>query len=84
MVWALVVGATRIVSIASMLAALALPGAVLLLGQRAPRGLLVLSVALALFVVWTHRTNLRRLLHGEEKPITVGRASGRPPADVGR
>jgi len=84
MVWGLVIAATRIVSIASVLAALALPGAVLLLGQRAPRGLLALSVALALFVVWTHRTNLRRLLRGEEKPITVGRAGVRPPADVGR
>ncbi len=78
-VWGLVVAATRIVSIASVLAALTLPLAVLLLGERSPRGLLALSVALSLFVVWTHRTNLRRLLRGEEKPITVGRA-GRPPA----
>jgi glycerol-3-phosphate acyltransferase PlsY len=83
-VWGLVVAATRIVSIASVLAALALPGAVVLLGERAPRGLLALSAALALFVVWTHRTNLRRLLRGEEKPITVARGGGRPPADVSR
>jgi glycerol-3-phosphate acyltransferase PlsY len=84
MVWGLVVAATRIVSIASVLAAFALPGAVALLDGRAPRGLFVLSVALALFVLWTHRTNLRRLLRGEEKPITVARVGGQPPADAGR
>ena len=80
MVWGLVVAATRIVSVASVLAALTLPFAVGWLDGRAPRGLLVLSVGLALFVAWTHRGNLRRLLRGEEKPITVGRA-GSPPAD---
>lgn len=80
-VWGLVVATTRIVSIASVLAALALPGAVFLLGERAPRGLFALSAALALFVVWTHRTNLRRLLRGEEKPITVGRPTRPASAD---
>jgi glycerol-3-phosphate acyltransferase PlsY len=83
-VWGLVVAATRIVSIASVLAALALPVAVSFLGERAPRGLLALSIALALFVVWTHRTNLGRLLRGEEKPITVGRPDGPPTGDAGR
>lgn len=83
-VWGLTVAATRVVSLASLLAALTLPVTVFLLGERAPRGLLVLSVALALFVVWTHRTNLRRLLRGEEKPITVGRPGGPAADDAGR
>jgi len=83
-VWGLAVAATRVVSLASLLAALALPLAVSFLGERAPRGLLALSIALALFVVWTHRTNLRRLLRGEEKPITVGRPGAPPADDAGR
>lgn len=80
-VWGVTVAATRVVSLASLLAAFALPVAVFLLGERAPRGLLALSAALALFVVWTHRTNLRRLVRGQEKPITVGPPGG-PPADA--
>jgi glycerol-3-phosphate acyltransferase PlsY len=83
-IWGATVAVTRLVSLASVLAALALPVAVGLLGGSAPRGLLALSVGLALFVVWTHRSNLRRLLRGEEKPITVGRAGEPPTGDADR
>ncbi len=72
-VWVLVVALTRIVSLASLVAALALPAAVALLaGHRVP-WLLPVSAALAGLVMWTHRSNLRRLAHGEEARITVGR-----------
>jgi len=83
-IWGATVAVTRLVSLASVLAALALPAAVGLLGDSAPPGLLALAVGLALFVVWTHRSNLRRLLRGEEKPITVGRAGEPPTGDAGR
>lgn len=64
LVWLLLVGATRIVSIASLAAALVVPPAVLLEKGNGP--VFWLSLALVAFVIWSHRTNIRRLLHGEE------------------
>ena len=74
-VWAVLVATTRLVSLASLLAAAVLPGAVAVLGGSVP-GLLPVSFALAAFVAWAHRDNLRRLLHGEERRLVVAR---RPP-----
>lgn len=70
-VWLLVAGATRIVSLASIAAALAVPVAAWLLPGTAPvaRGFLVL---VALFVVWAHRSNIRRLLDGTEDRMGRG------------
>lgn len=67
-VWVLVAAATRIVSLASIAAALAVPVAAWLLPGTAPveRGFLVL---VALFVVWAHRSNLRRLRDGTEERV---------------
>jgi glycerol-3-phosphate acyltransferase PlsY len=72
-VWGTALALTRIVSIASILAALALPFAVWLLSDGARPGLLPVSFGLTLFVVWTHRANIGRLLRGEEARITVGK-----------
>lgn len=72
--WIGIVLATRIVSLASMAAAVALFVAVAVL--RPERGgvpLLVATALLAAFVLWTHRANIGRLRRGEEKPITAGR-----------
>ena len=67
--------ALRIVSVASMLAALVFPVAILVLYPERP--LLVLFAVLALpLVLWAHRANIRRLLRGEEPRITIGRGSG--------
>lgn len=72
-IWGATVARTRLVSLASILAALALPFAVWLLDDGLPPGLSPIAVALALLVVWTHRTNIRRLLSREEPRITVGK-----------
>lgn len=64
LVWAAVVWRTRIVSLGSLAAAVALP-----VGVYALEGtgfVLWLSLALALFVIVAHRANIRRLLRGEE------------------
>ncbi|MEX0907635.1 MAG: glycerol-3-phosphate 1-O-acyltransferase PlsY [Gemmatimonadota bacterium] len=63
-IWTAVVFATGYVSLGSVVAAAALP--VLVASTRAPTAVLLLSVAVGLFVVVAHRSNIRRLLHGEE------------------
>jgi len=63
-VWALIFFSTRYVSLASIVAALTLPGIAYLF--RAPPALLGISAAIALFVVIMHRSNLARLISGTE------------------
>ena len=65
-VWVIVVCASGYVSLGSLSAAGVLPGAVALLEHTVRSLTFVLSVAVALFVFWTHRANLGRLRRGEE------------------
>jgi glycerol-3-phosphate acyltransferase PlsY len=67
-VFAAVVALTRYVSAASVAAALALPVPIgVMYGMASPT--LFFAVAIALFVVWAHRANLRRISLGEEARI---------------
>jgi glycerol-3-phosphate acyltransferase PlsY len=64
-VWALLVRFTGYVSLASVAAAALFPLAAWLLHET--RGLeLIAFIALAAFIVWKHRANLRRLVAGTE------------------
>lgn len=74
-VWLLVVLVSRIVSLASVSAVVTLPIFVLLVPHRGGGGLLAFSVALAGVVVWAHRSNMKRILRGEER--RVGRSPSR-------
>lgn len=68
-VWLVTVLVTRIVSLGSILAAVALPIGVWLLPSGPFGGdtsLLLFTAGLSLFVLWAHRANLRRLVRGEE------------------
>ncbi len=70
-VWLVAFQASRYVSLASLLAAASLPAAELLLGlfgrtHRLDRHRLLLLALLALFIVWRHRDNLKRLVDGTE------------------
>ena len=79
--FAFILWRTRIVSVASIGAALGLPWAVLMTsGPLSP--LLPVSIALALFVVWTHRTNLARIRAGTEP--WLGAPGGASPEAVVR
>ena len=75
-VWIALVALTGYVSLASIAAAAALPVLVALVAPRAE--VLILSIALALFVIYAHRANVRRLLRGEEHRFRrrAGQAQG--------
>lgn len=77
LVWLALVAVTRIVSVASVASAVTLPIAVASFPGGKPTGLVPTSIGLALFIVWTHRGNLRRLWRGEEPRTTVARGDDR-------
>jgi len=62
--WLLVLGGSGWVSLATMLAGISLVPAMLLL--RAPVAHVWFSVALALFMLFTHRSNIRNIARGSE------------------
>jgi glycerol-3-phosphate acyltransferase PlsY len=64
--WISVTFTTRMVSAGSLAAAVALPAALLFVPHKGGNTLLFFTVALAAFVFWAHRSNIRRLLKGEE------------------
>lgn len=76
-VWVATAAMTRYVSAASIAAALTLPAFVAVTPHRGGAGLLWFTGALALFVIWAHRSNIRRLRTGEENRIRR-RASTEP------
>lgn len=74
-VWLAIAVSTRIVSLASIFGTLTLPLSIWYL-----RGLgleAFLALLLFLFVLYTHRENIKRLLAGEEKQITFGSEKSR-------
>ena len=66
--FALVVAASRYVSLGSLVGAVVLPMA-LVLQERALTPLVLVSMSVAAFVFWTHRENIGRLRRGEERRI---------------
>jgi acyl phosphate:glycerol-3-phosphate acyltransferase len=72
-VWLAVLGVWRMVSLASISAAVTLIVALLLTESRPP--VLFLGMVVAAFVVYAHRTNIRRILRGEEYRFGKARAA---------
>lgn len=66
-VWVLVLLISGFISLASILAAVALPVLIWIFHQ--PLKLLVFAVVLCLFVIYRHNSNIHRLLRGEEPKI---------------
>ena len=64
LIWGALVFTTGYVSLASIVAAGALPVLVLVLQGTGP--IFVLALALAAFVIFAHRANIKRLMRGEE------------------
>lgn len=73
LVFALVTAITRYVSLGSLCAAATLPTGLLMmrfaLGKPVSQSLLALSILTALFIFYTHRTNIKRLLQGTENRL---------------
>jgi len=71
LVFTLVLVSTGIVSISSMTAAVSLPFIMLisnrLSGGQIDAGLIIFSFIIPLFIIYTHRTNIKRLINGEER-----------------
>lgn len=80
LVFVLIVGLTRYVSLASMSAVTSLPVFLFIRAYafsiEVPPQLLALSLAVVAFIFFTHRANIKRLLAGTENKI--GRESGTP------
>lgn len=72
-IWVLVFFTTRYVSAASIAAAMALPFVIWLtirMDDSRGQALFYASLCLAAFVVWRHRSNVSRLIHGSEARFT--------------
>ncbi len=77
-VWMVTVLATRIVSLASLTAAVVLPAVVYFTPHQGGTTTVWFSAGLAVFVMWSHRSNIGRLMRGEESSFRKAEAS--PPA----
>lgn len=79
-VWLVVFAASRYVSLASLVSAVSLPVALVVLGRSPRDPVFVAATLIALFVVYTHRANIRRLRRGEEHRFARDRARPRDAA----
>ena len=73
LIWFIVFEITRYVSVASIIAASSCPVVVALLLHWKiieGTGLLYFSIVMAIFIVWSHRSNFSRLLKGTEQRFT--------------
>lgn len=80
-VFLLIAFSTRYVSLASITSALLLPLILIMLDRvfhlTAPRPLFILSLVLAVLIVYTHRSNISRLLKGTENRFGQKQAGAR-------
>jgi glycerol-3-phosphate acyltransferase PlsY len=67
--WFLIVLLTGYVGLATMIAAATVPVALWLLGLQSPP-LFAFAMAMAAFLVWTHRSNIGRMRSGNEPHLT--------------
>lgn len=70
-IWVLALGVTRIISASSLVAAVSFPTLVYFLCQGKPGFIFLfpVSFALTIFIFYTHRQNIGRLIEGKEKQI---------------
>ncbi len=71
-VWLAITFGTGYVSLASIVAAILLPPLIAFTPHQGGSTLVGFSTALAAFVIWKHRTNIGRLMRGEENRFRRG------------
>jgi len=84
LLWAAILAVSRIMSLASMVAAISIPCSVLvaalaasgLAGVRAAVPFLVATGVIAAFVVWKHRANIARMRAGTEPKVGAKKPAG--------
>ena len=71
-IWIVMFCVTRYVSVASVTAAVVLPLVILVISWRNEnaKAIFYFSVCVAAIVIWRHRSNLSRLMHGNEPRFT--------------
>lgn len=74
-VFIIMLAAFRIVSLSSMTAALTFPFVLIFIFKSETPALMVFSALIAITVLVTHRTNIKRLLHKEESKVSLKRKS---------
>ncbi|MCZ6560986.1 MAG: glycerol-3-phosphate 1-O-acyltransferase PlsY [Gammaproteobacteria bacterium] len=68
-IWVLVVMLSGYVGLATVMAGFSAPVYLLLTGQMADQPLMTLAISMAVFLVYTHRENIRRLKAGTEARV---------------
>lgn len=68
-----VLSVTRYMSLASLVAALTLPIAILAVTRNPVSPVLLASIPIVLFVFWNHRSNIQRLANGTEPKLSFKR-----------
>lgn len=76
-IFVLVVSITRFVSLGSLLAGIAFPLIVIFYYHESNPGLVVLSIFVAVFLFWTHRKNIGRLLKGNENKFSFKKSEAK-------
>jgi acyl phosphate:glycerol-3-phosphate acyltransferase len=71
--FSVVLAVTRIVSVSSMIGAFIFPFVAIFIFNEHRIPLIILAVAVALFVPYTHRENIKRLINGTEKKFDFGK-----------
>jgi len=74
-IFVLVVAVTRYVSLGSLMAGIAFPLVVIFYYHENNPGLIILSIFVALFLLWTHRKNIGRLAKGTENKFSFRKSS---------
>ena len=74
LVWVVVVLLTRYASLASLLGVLSVPG--VMLARHEPASNLFFGIVALIFGVYRHRSNIQRLLQGEERKLSFRERQG--------
>lgn len=76
-IFVLVVSISRYVSLGSLLAGIAFPLIVIFYFHENNVGLVVLSIFVAAFLIWTHRKNIGRLIKGNENKFSFKKSDSK-------